>query len=145
MGDPKSPEYDEEIQLPCEPRAVRVARRFVDAALGRRGWGALDRELATLVTSELVANAVLHAPGRLAVRCVVGESLRVEVTDGRPAPPVGPRFRRRPTEVGGLGLQLVGQVARDWGVVRHGAGKTVWCQVDPRRVPGAERLMSLVD
>lgn len=144
MGDRTTTRYDETIRLPCEPRAARTARAFVDGALGQRGWADLDRELAKLVTSELVANAVLYAPGRLAVRCVVDDDLRIEVVDGHPDALVHPA-RRGPAEIGGLGLQLVSQVAQAWGVDRGWASKTVWCLVERRGLTAGDRLPSLAD
>lgn len=144
MGDGTTTRYDDTIRLPCEPRAVRLARRFVDAVLARLGWGSLDRELAQLVTSELVANAVLYAPGRLAIRCAVGEAARIEVVDGYVDAAVRP-VPRGPDEIGGLGLQLVDQVAREWGVERGPGSKTVWCVVEPRRVPARQRQVTLAD
>jgi anti-sigma regulatory factor (Ser/Thr protein kinase) len=124
--------YDETIQLPPDPHAVRRARRFVDEGLLRRGWAELDRELAQLATSELVANAVLHAPGRLSVRCVVGDAVRLEVTDGRADATLRVEHGRR-DRIGGMGLRLVDQVSRAWGVMRRNDTKTVWCVLDRRR------------
>jgi anti-sigma regulatory factor (Ser/Thr protein kinase) len=132
MSDRAGIRYDETIRLPSDPRAVRRARRFVDEALVRACWADLDRELAQLATSELVANAVVHAPGRLSVRCVVEDAARVEVTDERAHATLRVEDGHR-KRIGGLGLRLVDQVSRAWGVVRRGGTKTVWCVLERRR------------
>jgi anti-sigma regulatory factor (Ser/Thr protein kinase) len=139
MSDGPATRSDETIQLPAEPRAVRIARQFVAVALSRRGWADLDSELAQLATSELVANAVLYAPGRLALRCIVDDELRLEVTDGHASAALDPG-RPRADGIGGLGLQLVAQICRDWGVERAVGAKTVWCVLARRRHP-ADRDM----
>ncbi|HKE74189.1 MAG TPA: ATP-binding protein [Acidimicrobiales bacterium] len=144
MGDGTTTRYDETIRLPCEPRSVRLARCFVDAVLARLGWGDLDRELAQLVTSELVANAVLYAPGSLAIRCAVDGVARIDVVDDHVDAAVR-SVPRGPDEIGGLGLQLIGQVAREWGVERGPRSKTVWCVVEPRRAPAPRRPTRLAD
>ncbi|MER7705764.1 ATP-binding protein [Kitasatospora sp. NPDC097605] len=91
-----------------------------------------------LLVSELVANAVRYAaePGAL---LLVRDArlLRIEVTDSSPRPP-RPRPPRRPEDVGGLGLFLLGRLARRWGWHPHGPGKAVWCEValpPPRPLP----------
>lgn len=88
----------------------------------------LRRDL-TIVVSELVANAVRHAPrveGGEVVLAVHREAdaFRVEVCDP------GDGFDATPdrTREGGLGLVIVSHIARSWGVT-HGAGTVVWCEV----------------
>jgi anti-sigma regulatory factor (Ser/Thr protein kinase) len=80
---------------------------------------------AVLMTSELVSNVVLHAPGPAVLRASLEQgSVRVEVEDSSTAQPVmtddGPRI------VGGHGLRLIADLAADWGVRTGGLGKTVW-------------------
>ncbi|MFF8772577.1 ATP-binding protein [Kitasatospora sp. NPDC015120] len=91
-----------------------------------------------LLVSELVTNAVRHTgePGSLLL-LRDEKLLRIEVTDSSPRPP-RPRPPRRPEDVGGLGLFLLGRLARRWGWYRHGPGKAVWCEValpPPRPLP----------
>ena len=80
---------------------------------------------AVLLTSELVANAVEHAAGMVAVLALVlDESLVVAVRDDcddLPSPAAPPYYSER-----GRGLQVVEEVAGDWGVNRQSSGKTVW-------------------
>ncbi|MFF0204662.1 ATP-binding protein [Streptomyces sp. NPDC005017] len=99
---------------------------------------ALDRtdalDDALLVASELVTNAIRHAPrGPVSLELFVQEaSFALEVTDHSPEPPV-----LRPTSApgitaiteGGRGLRLVAALAQNWGYRRNTDGtKTVWCR-----------------
>jgi CheY-like chemotaxis protein len=116
----------------------RAARRFVTEAL--RMWD-LD-ELAdsvTLLVSELVTNAIVHAGSDVEVLVrLTGETACVEVTDSSEAPPT-PREAML-DETSGRGLALVEAMARRWGVRRlPDGGKTVWFEVD-RRPAAAEEL-----
>lgn len=69
-------------------RAVGEVRRELRQLLSRWTAGGGDiAEVATLLTSELVTNALLHADGGAVVTARVGDRLRVEVRDcasGRP-------------------------------------------------------------
>jgi anti-sigma regulatory factor (Ser/Thr protein kinase) len=90
-------------------------------------------EVAMLLTSEVVANAVRHAATACAVRVnLEGDLLRVEVADGSPALP-RPR-RPGPEDLGGWGLLLVESFARQWGAEPTPTGKVVWftVRVHPR-------------
>ena len=119
-----------EWTFPAEPGAVRTARRAVRGQL--RDWN-LDSlgDLAALLVSELVTNALRHATGPIGVRLVrpfdLDGVLRVEVSDPLPDPP-----RERPARLedeSGRGLQLVASAARRWGTRPGGSGKTVWFEL----------------
>ncbi|MGC5036752.1 MULTISPECIES: ATP-binding protein [unclassified Streptomyces] len=119
-----------EWTFPAEPDAVRTARRAVRARL--RDWE-LDSlaDLAALLVSELVTNALRHATGPIGVRLVRPSALDgvllVEVSDPLPDPP---RERAaRPEDESGRGLQLVASSTRRWGTRPGGAGKTVWFEL----------------
>ncbi|WP_369197153.1 ATP-binding protein [Streptomyces djakartensis] len=126
-----NPEGDcAEWTFPAEPGAVRTARQAVRGKL--RNWG-LDNlaDLAALLVSELVTNALRHATGPIGVRLVrppgPGGVLRVEVSDPLPDPP---RARAaRPEDESGRGLQLVASSSRRWGTRPGGLGKTVWFEL----------------
>lgn len=125
-----------EITLAADVRSAGEARRFLAAAL--RGWGAMAyRDDATVLLSELVANAVLHARTDIAL-CVdlQPDCLRLSVTDHSPRQPVLRHYSDQSTT--GRGLTLVGALARRWGVdpVPDG-GKTVWAEVGLDRVEPA--------
>ncbi|MFF3269995.1 ATP-binding protein [Streptomyces chrestomyceticus] len=117
-----------EWSFPAEPGSARTARAAVRETL--RDWG-LDTvvDLAVLLVSELVTNALRHASGPIGVRIVLksGGGLLVEVSDPVPDPP---RERAAtPDDEGGRGLQLVACTSRRWGT-RHGrTGKTVWFEL----------------
>jgi anti-sigma regulatory factor (Ser/Thr protein kinase) len=105
--------------------AVRAARDFVRAALTT--WDLEDlSDVATLLTSELVTNAVLHAGSvlRLAASYQPPE-LTVEVRDASTAPPALGRSGDA-ERTGGRGLVLVDSLADRWGVRNHAGGKAVW-------------------
>jgi len=110
--------------LPDDGPTARHARRFV-AGLAD-GWAAprVVDDLSLLV-SELVTNAVIHARSTPQVVVQVRSSiLRVEVHDDSPVLPA----IRLPDEdrPGGRGLRIVDQVALEWGIERRPGGKAVW-------------------
>jgi serine phosphatase RsbU (regulator of sigma subunit) len=93
---------------------------------------------ASLVTGELVANAVLHGGGCRDVRaCRVGSALRIEVRDASRLPPVlGWASENAMT---GRGMRLVATLASCWGVIARDDGKVVWAELTGEaRVPGLE-------
>ena len=126
----RRPAISDELVLAGEPTAPRVARRWVMRAAAEAGIGGSTNQVAELLTAELVANAVVHAPGSgdVSVRVRVdGSVLRVEVTDGGAGRPV--LRHASPTAPDGRGLALVDALASAWGAVPAGAGKTVWFEL----------------
>lgn len=135
------------LRLPRDPRAVRVARLTVRAALDGHGrQDALD--VVELLTSELVTNAYLHTEGSASLR-LTGLSdgrLRVGVWDSDPYIPApfgggGEDFvPLAPTDAGsGRGLRLVQEYADSWGgwaldggASGRGGGKPLWFEVGGR-------------
>ncbi len=110
--------------LAPEPRSARAARDFVARTCS--DWGCSHQVLAaTLIASELVTNAVLHARTPLTMsvsRC--GHQLRVGVRDHDSRPPT-PRVVG-PDVATGLGMQVVEALCQDWGVLFAAGGKLVW-------------------
>ncbi|HWG73416.1 MAG TPA: ATP-binding protein [Acidimicrobiales bacterium] len=103
--------------------SIPLARNFVLEGLGK---AAVDREVALLLTSELVTNAIRHAGTRFEVEVSPAGDDRVciSVTD---ASPVVPQPLAAPPEAqSGRGLFFVEQYAADWGVEITSAGKRVW-------------------
>jgi LuxR family transcriptional regulator, maltose regulon positive regulatory protein len=109
--------------------AATAGRQFVAEVCGHWGLQALA-EPAGLVASELVTNAVVHAHTALELRVELrGSRLRVAVHDQDPDL-VGLLAAKDGTDRG-LGLEIVDQVAKTWGVRQEGAGgKSVWCTLD---------------
>ncbi|WP_051866301.1 ATP-binding protein [Streptomyces griseus] len=110
-------------------RAVPEARRALRELL--RQWGKPGRsDIAELLTSELVTNALVHTDREAVLTATVGpRGLHVEVRDF-----VGRRPRLCAPDVGdgthGRGLVLVQSLADAWGVRAHGVGKAVWFDLE---------------
>ncbi|GHF35419.1 hypothetical protein GCM10010218_15840 [Streptomyces mashuensis] len=142
--------------LPGNALAPSAARRFVRSVL--TGWNthAVTTDDATLLVSELVTNAVVHAGTSVDLECRLdparGGNLVVEVTDhhparqfrARPRCPSDDRPGPRPTDLrgdappdgapdgtphgahSGQGLRLVAELAETWGTAYRRTDKTVW-------------------
>jgi anti-sigma regulatory factor (Ser/Thr protein kinase) len=81
-------------------------------------------DVARLVVSELVTNALRHASGPVLLHLrIIGAAVEIAVWDGDPALPV-PRGAD-PTRVGQHGLEIVMAVAQDFAVVREPVGKRI--------------------
>ncbi|MER7519265.1 ATP-binding protein [Streptomyces sp. NPDC126499] len=120
------------------------ARAFTLETLADWSWSAttpgVDADVAgdvVLVVAELVANSVAHGGGPLElVLDATGTRLRIEVSDSGTLLPA-PRRSHHPELPGGHGLFIVERVTDRWGVERHAWGKTVWAEVDAKRLaPG---------
>jgi len=116
------------LALPARPDAARQARR----ELLTRGLDADVSHTVTLLTTELIANALRHAdmdPGSDRIVFfgrMQADHVRIEIGDS------GPGFE--PGEpVGGLGMRLLDKLASRWGCERSGQGFRVWFEVDRRR------------
>src|SRR4029453_18750083 len=109
--------------------AAAAGRQFVAEGCGHWGLQVLA-EPAGLLASELVTNAVVHANTALELRVELrGSRLQVAVQDHNPDL-LGLLAAKGGTDRG-LGLQIVDEVAKAWGVRQDGAGgKTVWCTLD---------------
>lgn len=115
------------VHLRPVPASVSLARRFVRATLS--GWDLQDAaEIAALLVSELVTNAVLHARSDIdLVVDTADERIRVEVQD---AIPITPALRPHDNEaLTGRGLALVDSFSSGWGVEPLPKGKSVWFEV----------------
>lgn len=119
------------VNLPPVALSASRAREFVLRSL--QSFGLPDAALAdrlTLLASELVSNAVLHARTDLVVRlCADHTDVLLEVSDGGPLHLT--HSTRSPLATSGRGLMLVDAVADDWGMTGNdeGPGKTVWARV----------------
>jgi anti-sigma regulatory factor (Ser/Thr protein kinase) len=112
------------VTLPADGRAAGLARRVVRRRL--ESWQLDDLlDTAVLLASEVVSNVIVHTASAPAIALARdGAGVRVTVVDESPVPP-----RRRwhsATATTGRGLQLLQDLADDWGWDRRGVGKAVW-------------------
>jgi anti-sigma regulatory factor (Ser/Thr protein kinase) len=129
--------------LTVDGRADEVsgARAFITRTLAATGKGRrIDSDAATLLTSELVTNAIVHTAsgspdGSVTIVVVdVPDGVLIEVIDdGSRGTPVvkGDLFA-----ADGHGLYLVQQLAAQWGYLRDPAGTTVWFHLAAERQDG---------
>jgi anti-sigma regulatory factor (Ser/Thr protein kinase) len=124
--------FELSMTLPRDRSAAAVARaalreRFLEALGERR-----TSELA-LVVSELVANAVVHGRGEIALQVRAdGDRVHGEVIDQ------GGGFERQvrelgPAEVGGRGLIIVDALSSRWGI--HEGTTHVWFELGSSEEP----------
>jgi anti-sigma regulatory factor (Ser/Thr protein kinase) len=110
---------------------VRTSARAAREQLARliAGWGDEDaRHAVSLLLSEVVTNAVLHARSSMTVHVEdEGDRLRVQVDDQSPVAPV--RREAGTDRPGGRGLRLLDALAAEWGVLTGSTGKSVWFEV----------------
>jgi serine/threonine-protein kinase RsbW len=115
------------IKLAADPRAAAEARKEIRVAIAV--WDVpVDSEIASLLVSELVTNAVMHdgAAGvvMMAIRCARGR-LRVDVHDASGVLPEPEPDTPVDAETG-RGLMLVDTLADEWGFYRTPGGKAVY-------------------
>ncbi|MGH3324928.1 MAG: ATP-binding protein, partial [Streptomyces sp.] len=127
------------LSLAGTAQAPSDARTFVSAVLARWGLSGPSVDDTTLLVSELVTNAVVHAGTAVRLECrQEGAALVVEVADQHPTRAVetvgGEDDAHRAAGRGGHGheghqghgLRLVAALADEWGVSYRRDGKTVW-------------------
>ena len=129
--------------LPPQATSAGRARRVVAEVLEEAGLEELA-DVAVLLVSELVTNAVLHAGSEVGLTVAADDgSLRVEVRDGSSISPGIRHYEDEATT--GRGVGLVELLAADWGVQAEPGGKTVWFTLGaagtpPSPAPAADDL-----
>jgi anti-sigma regulatory factor (Ser/Thr protein kinase) len=109
-------------------REVGRARRVLTRALDSWGVGNPTSEVAVLLTSELVTNAIRHGLAPVRLRAGLARpGLRVEVEDDGSGT-VATR-RSEIDDVDGRGLQIVAFLADRWGCGPASGGKRVWFEL----------------
>ena len=113
------------VRLTAGPAAAAEARSQVRAAIC--AWDLpVDPDVAVLLASELVTNAIRHEAGKtitLDITCSRGQ-LRVDVHDTSRSLPV---LVDAPADAeAGRGLMLVATLSDEWGFYRTPAGKAVY-------------------
>lgn len=123
------------LRLQPSVDAAAVSRAFVEPLVRHWNLGQLDFE-ASLVTTELVTNAVLHAElDVVLVLRPIGRGVRIEVTDQCPSvlPHVAPHSTGSLWALtlgqSGRGLRVVSELAARWGVDSTPKTKTVWAEL----------------
>lgn len=130
MGRPGAPR-SRSTELRAGPRTPAEARSFLSAALEALNVD-VDRETARLLTSELASNAARHGEEPIAISVSAEEEgVRVSVFDrGAGFDPEALRIdgdvSAQPWAEGGWGLQVVHNLASEWGVKRRDDGTEVW-------------------
>ncbi len=112
------------------PSSPALVRQQLTRALAEHSIAPQSIDDVVLVASELVANAVRHAPptGDLDVAwTITAESVLIEVCDASPDLPR--LLPAAPTALGGRGLMIVDALASDWGADLLPDGKRVWARV----------------
>jgi anti-sigma regulatory factor (Ser/Thr protein kinase) len=112
------------VELPATRAAPRLGREFIRSTLDDWGLAPLV-DTATLLVSEVVTNAVVHANSGSTL-CVerTPAAVRVTVTDRGDG--VAERAAARRGMAGGHGLALLDTLARRWGARRVDGGHEVW-------------------
>jgi anti-sigma regulatory factor (Ser/Thr protein kinase) len=122
------------LALPATLEAAALARRHVRA--NAVGWPPDRLDVALLLASELVTNAVRYGGGGVTISVVQDDSLmRIEVGDAGNVLPPRPGGHRDLSAGGGRGLQLVEAFASRWGSHRvepQRHGKVTWFELDRR-------------
>ena len=124
----------ETLVLPPEARSSSMSRRFVQHALTRWQLDALI-DVAVLLTSELVTNAVVHAQTDVEITITRDDArtITVAVSDNSRTEP---RLHQHPDDSAtGRGLGILDALASSWDVVSRNEGKTVRFTLRHPQVP----------
>ena len=113
------------LDLPPSTESVPRARRFVRERMADSDTVA-DVDTASLLVTEVVTNALLHAVPPITVSVdVAGDVVRIEVGDGSAKRPRVHAFAS--TAATGRGLRLLQSLAASWGIrPQPRGGKVVW-------------------
>lgn len=117
----------EKRRLVGDAGSVRDARGLIRSIMADQATDV--RDVAVLLTDELVTNAVVHGGGRFVLSVELDRrTLRVAVADPSPASPkvLAPSIEQEH----GRGMAIVASLATAWGADADGAGKEVWFTLD---------------
>ncbi len=113
----------------ADASSVPMAREFVRRWLSESGAEHLFDE-ASLVVTELAANAVLHAGSPYEVRLSrTGGIVRIEVADDDSGTPEPQPFSA--VAETGRGIVIVSAISASWGIDAHPSGKVIWAELRP--------------
>jgi anti-sigma regulatory factor (Ser/Thr protein kinase) len=133
LGAPSALGVVASVALPADARSAGRSRAFIGQFCASAGLAGEVRRTASLLTSELVTNAIVHGRSGPTVEAELGSDrvLRVAVTDDSSAilPDIDPE--PHPNIEGGRGLLIVSLLAARWGFrPAPGGGKAVWFELD---------------
>jgi anti-sigma regulatory factor (Ser/Thr protein kinase) len=125
------------VRLTTGPAAAAEARGHVRSAIC--AWDVpVDPDVAVLLTSELVTNAIRHETGKTVMLTITSSrgELRVDVYDTSCFMPV--LVDAAADAEAGRGLMLVATLSAEWGFYRTPAGKAVYFTLafEPDRADG---------
>ena len=111
----------------ANPGAVTAARQYTRQKL--TDWGADGQSAAaSLIVSELASNAVRHAGSGFGLSLTCDhDAVRIVVSDASGVPPVSRHPKAGATS--GYGLNIVRNLAADWGCIVGDHGKEIWVQL----------------
>lgn len=120
----------EPTEFAADPTAVRASRRVLVQICQAGGTAARVVDVAVLLVSEVVTNALLHGRSRprLTVTPMAGGGLYVGVGDDNSRMPVV--REDDPGALDGRGLRLLDMLSSRWGVRPDPPGKVVWFELD---------------
>lgn len=117
------------LVVSADHAAARSARTVVRDLCATAAVGSETVEIAVLLVTELVSNAIEHGGGTAVVDAVIDRRrLRVRVDDDDPTIPsvsVGNLDADR-----GRGMLLVEALSARWGATPREHGKTIWFELD---------------
>jgi serine/threonine-protein kinase RsbW len=125
------PVGDSALSLPGHRRSVAAGRHWVVREAAEQGVTGMANQIVELLTSELLANAVLHGPagGNVGLRLQCSDTVvRVTVSDREVTVPVV--LRPDPIAPNGRGMAIVEAMSNRWGVEVEDGGKSVWFELD---------------
>lgn len=126
-----------QIRLRADRRSPHHARAFVKDALESWGHASLTSD-ATLVVSELISNAVIHAHSSASLTLLnLDDGIQIRVEDDEPTPPEIRWINEEST--GGRGLHIVDALSDDWGVEASPPGKIVWLDIREHAPSGTKK------
>jgi anti-sigma regulatory factor (Ser/Thr protein kinase) len=119
------------LTLPHDVSAVGAARRALDGYLRDHAIDSDRQYDARLVLTELISNAIRHAPPRATGDLDVAWGLDrrhiyLEVTDGKGSTEPQQVPAAHPESIGGRGLAIVSVLTSTWGVRLDDSGRTVY-------------------
>jgi anti-sigma regulatory factor (Ser/Thr protein kinase) len=133
---------DFQLTLPAAPTAPSEARAALRPWLRTQQCVGEQVEVAELLTSELVSNAVRHTPSPQVTLTAVLEDDQLHVGVADCVPGETPlRAHRHPDlrRGGGRGLWLVEALAAKWGSDRRVDGKEVWFEIPCTEGPAGDQ------